>query len=304
MQLGNLIQINIYEDGIYKNVFNAHAFTQEQVGMVQETSSKYFQYMEETFNSSLFQKINVLSDGGGGGSSDKDWVVDVTKKIVNADVEVPYSWFFKHNKTNFSYHIGGSHGICEYVAFLLMVEYNDFFVTKGFFSEDQVKKYISTVNGSDFESAIPNVSDAFVYDLFLDFKRESLNTGDLNDLLDDFMEGKDISYSSDSAYWLFGNPRDVIGNKGRPDMLCGELPDTGNRGDIAHNVVAYGYFTSGDYDGKYLTHYGWDDVTQCIIDRPFLTGYDWSIICKETEHVHREIFMVDGELRCGCEHNV
>lgn len=95
--------------------------------------------------------------------------------------------------------------------------------------------------------------------------------------------------------------KDVIGNKKRPDMICGYLPDTGDRGTIPHNIVAYGYFTSGTYNGKYLTHYGWDNHTQCIVDRPFLSGYDWSII-NESSHQHRYIFNVNGEMRCGCEY--
>lgn len=42
----------------------------------------------------------------------------------------------------------------------------------------------------------------------------------------------------------------------------------------------------------------------CSLARPFLNGYDWSIICKEPNHIHRKIFSIDGELKCGCESDI
>jgi len=91
-------------------------------------------------------------------------------------------------------------------------------------------------------------------------------------------------------------------NKGRPDMLCGNFPDIGDRGNIPHNIVAYGYFNQGEFNGKYLTHYGWDNDTQCIVDRGvFSTGYDWSIVDNTKNKEKRYIFDINGSLKCGSE---
>lgn len=246
---------------------------------------------------------NDKGNGGDSGNNNFDWVIDINKKEIKADVEVPYSWFFKYNKNQFAYSNGGSNGICEYIAFLLMMSYNDFFVSKGYFSDEEISKYVTTNRGSSFKNAIPNVSDSFATDLFdKNDNKETLNIGALNSLFNLFMKDKtSVSAKTVSAYWVFGNPKDVI-NKGRPDMLCGYFPDIGDRGDIGHNIVAYGYFNEGEFNGKYLTHYGWDNDTQCIVDRGiFSTGYDWSIEDSTKNKNKRYIFDVNGSLRCGSE---
>ena len=77
---------------------------------------------QETINSRIALLNNSLvanSDEGGGGNDENgnfNWVFDVNKKKIKADVEVPYSWFFKYNKNQFSYSNGGSNGICEYAS--------------------------------------------------------------------------------------------------------------------------------------------------------------------------------------------
>ena len=295
----------IYEfDGeTYSNRQTAHAFSKENAYMAEENSAYYADSMKETFSESIARKITTLSDSGGGSSGGrKDWDVNVLERVVNADVEVPHAWYFKHNRYRFSCYSGGKAGICEYIAMLLMASYHDFFSCAGYFSDEEISKYVYTMRGTTFEEAIPVLDDIWCLDLYRNFGRDSLTAGDLNDLLKSFMSGKSVNYDRTSAYWLFGNPKDVIGNKKRPDMLCGYLPNPEKDGTMAHNVVAYGYFTSGTYNGKYLTHYGWNERSQCIIDREFFkTGYDWSIINKSA-HVHRYIFNVNGELKCGCEY--
>ena len=77
---------------------------------------------QETINSRIALLNNSLvanSDEGGSGNGENgnfNWVIDVNKKEIKADVEVPYSWFFKYNKNQFSYSNGGSNGICEYAS--------------------------------------------------------------------------------------------------------------------------------------------------------------------------------------------
>ncbi len=267
------------------------------VSRKQETASSRLALLTES-------KIVNNESGGNeesGGDDKSDWVIDADKKEITADVEIPYSWFFKYNKYQFSYSNGGSNGICEYVAFLMMMSYYDFFISKGYFSDEEINAYVSTIRGKDFKEAIPDISDDFVKDLFVkNGEKETLNLSDMGSLFKLFMNGKtSVNAKSISAYWLFGNPKDVI-KKGRPDMLCGIFPDVGDRGDIAHNIVAYGYFNKGEFKDKFLTHYGWDYDTQCIVDRGvFRTGYDWSIQDNTTDKQDRYIFDVNGTLQCG-----
>lgn len=285
----------------YENALNNYSFRQDQTQELEAASQEYTDYLEENYEESVGQKIALLSKGGGG-SGQQSWDVDITNQEITADVEVPHAWFFKYNRWQFSYMNRGSDGICEYIAFLMLAEYQDFFGCAGYFSDSEITKYVTTRQGSDFASAIPNVADTFCEDLYEgNSKKETLDIGDLNDLLKSFMSGKSVSYDHAAAYWMFGNPKDVI-NKGRPDMMCGMLPNTWDGKSVAHNIIAYGYFTKGTYKNKYLTHYGWDGKTQCIVSRPFLSGYDWSIINK-SPHSHRYIFNVNGDLKCGCESN-
>lgn len=272
-------------------------------------SDKFQASLSEEKQQSLLLKSNALkttrsNSGGGSGGNQTDWVIDISQQVVTADVEIPYSWFFKYNTDRFSYSNGGSDGICEYVAYLMLAEYNDFFKAKGYFSDTEIRNYVSPVQAGTFETAIPNVSDEFVYQLFLkNGKKETLNTSDLNNLSNMFLSGKNVSYSNVSAYWMFGNPKDVIKNGKRPDMLCGKFPDIGDSGLIGHNIVAYGYFTKGPFAGKYLTHYGWDGDTQCIVDRRvYNTAYDWSLADHTKNPENRYIFSVDGVMRDGKSH--
>lgn len=269
---------------------------------MEAASQEYTDYLEENYEESVGQKITLLSKGGGGSSGRQSWNVDITNQEITADVEVPHAWFFKYNSWQFSYMSLGSDGICEYIAFLLLAEYQDFFGCAGYFSDAELNTYVTSPQASDFASAIPIVSDSFCKDLYEgNSKKETLDIGDLNDLLKSFMSGKSVSYDHAAAYWMFGNPKDVI-KKGRPDMMCGMMPNPYGGKDIAHNIIAYGYFTKGTYKNKYLTHYGWNTDSQCIVSRPFMSGYDWSIINK-SPHRHRYIFNVNGDLKCGCESN-
>lgn len=291
----------------YRNIKNGKILSSDDRLSLQDGAKSINKNLLLSKNNAINHKIklinsltNLNSNGGGGSGDDKSWDVDVDKEVVTADHEIPYSWFFKYNKTQFSYSDGGSNGICEYIAFLLLAEYNDFFVSKGYFSDEEVNKYITTVNSDSREKSIPVVSDSFANDLFeKNNKKETLNCGDLNNLSNLFLKDKKVKYQNVWAYWLFGNPKDVI-NNGRPDMLCGHFPDTGNRGNIAHNIVAYGYFDKGPYAGKFLCHYGWANDTQCIVDRGvFSSGYDWSLMDKTDKKEKRYFFDIKGDLKCG-----
>ena len=279
---------------------------------LKQFSINYKNILMDNRETSISEKIETIqqrrlekesSTGDSGNEGRKDWDIDINKRIITADVEIPHSWFFKYNKDRFSYASGGSNGICEYIAFLMLVEYNDFFVSKGYFDDQEISKYVTSIYGSDKISATPDVNDSFVTDLFKsnNFK-ETLNCGDLNNLSDAFLSNKsNISYKNVWAYWLFGNPNNVI-KSGNPIMLCGFFPDTGDRGEIGHNVIAYGYFDKGAYKGKFLTHYGWNGHTQCIVDRKiFKSGYYWALKDETLNSKGRSIFNINGKLESGTD---
>lgn len=262
-------------------------------------------YNEINNKVALLEKISdnsmYSSSSGGGATGAEDWVIDVDKEVIHADVECDHSWFFKYNKNQFSYHNGGKNGICEYIAFLMLVEYNDFFRAKGYFSDEEINKYVKTVRGTSFLNSIPIVDDQFVYDIYLsNNKKETLNIDDLKHVCKNFLLNKPIKYNVSSAYWYFGNPKNDI-KSGYPAMMCGNFPDIGGgRGDIPHNIIGYGYFTKGTNKDKFLTHYGWDNCTQCIVSRKvFSTGYTWVLKDKTENPEERYIFDINGELNSG-----
>lgn len=284
----------------YQNFSKTYSISKSYLNVYGENLRERFLFSNKMEN--LEKKLELYSSQGGEtGNTPSSTVIDVDNQIVNAQEQIEHSWFFKHNKTQFSYHSGGENGICEYVAFLLLCEYNDFFKAKGYFSDEEIESYVTTVPfGYDYISAIPTVSDDFVYDLFIKNKRkESLFINDLNSLADLFLSSKNIEYSTSSALFGTGNPRDVI-KKGYPDMICGLLPKLTDTGEEDwHNIIAYGYFSSGTYEGKYLTHYGWNNRSQVIISLPFYMLYDWSLRDNTKNPERRYIFNIYNTMRCG-----
>ena len=83
-------------------------------------------------------------------------------------------------------------------------------------------------------------------------------------------------------------------------MICGLLPKLTDTGEEDwHNIIAYGYFSSGTYEGKYLTHYGWNNRSQVIISLPFYMLYDWSLRDNTENPERRYIFNIYNTMRCG-----
>ena len=292
--IGLLKKINNFYYSVNKNNF----LSENTTDLLKSKSKSLRTTLQSNYNNSIQKKIKLYTDCLSLTNSSNNNDVQISNGIVKAHVEVPYSWFFKYNTTRFSYSNGGSNGICEYVAFLLMIEYNDFFKAKGYFSDEEISKYVVMANSSSYQYAIPVVKDEFVLDLFeLNNNKESLTANDLDDLANLFMKDKKVTYILDHAYGPFGSPIDVI-RKGFPDMLCGVFSDL-NGGLIPHNIVAYGAFVAGPYRDYYLTHYGWDNHSQVITIKNVLTGYDWSIQDTTTNPEERLIFMINGRPMSG-----
>ncbi len=91
--------------------------------------------------------------------------------LIYADVEVPNYWYFKRNLTKFPDNQSNSkgEGDCGYVAASILLTYNEIFNSTGYFSADQVRKYIKpyigakTGNGWD---GVPELIDSFPHDIW------------------------------------------------------------------------------------------------------------------------------------------
>lgn len=298
----------IKEDDLYKNIFD-----NQKYDFKVSSNSEIKNNLESTYTLEINKKKTLINSYIKGkkirksSSNSSDWIININEKVINADYEVPYSWFFKYFKNNFGYTSttkdGKSKGLCEYIALVLLLSYYDFFYHAGYFSNTEFSKYIDTSKiGTEKKDSFPKISALLVKDLYNKYQYVDLNISDLNNVANGFLKNKNINYSLESAYWYFGNPEDVIRNKNRPDMLSGSFP-TGSSNEYAnHNIIAYGYFSKGVNSGKFLTHYGWNNYTQCLVSRNvFRSWYDWSIVNKETTHTHRYCFNINGNLKCGCK---
>ena len=93
-------------------------------------------------NISLLNKKNINS-------------VDPKQEIINADVELPYSWWFKGLKYDFGYTIPEDwgypktdYGLCHYIAASILLQYNQLFFSNETLSEKQQQKYMEILNNS------------------------------------------------------------------------------------------------------------------------------------------------------------
>ena len=83
---------------------------------INEKNAEYILQLEKIITKIKNEKIKKQDNYNFKMSYESSNNDDVNKKEIKADVEVPYSWFFKYNKNQFSYSNGGSNGICEYAS--------------------------------------------------------------------------------------------------------------------------------------------------------------------------------------------
>lgn len=253
-------------------------------------------------NHNTSQKI--LSNGSSGGGSSTDFVKPISEGEITADYEVPFSYFFKYVEDRVPYpdqYPVPDEGLCEYVATAMLIEYNELFGCKGYLSNQEVERYIQIVDAPKFREAIPVFSGSFTWHLYEDLmhKKTQLTKGNIHKIVDLELSNKPINYEF-RAGGIGCDPVNVIKNWRIPDMLCAKFPTSEK--DEWHNIIAYGYFDKGIYQGKFLTNYGWGGGwSQCIVSFPFLHLYDCSIRNKSA-HQHSYLFKVNGRLACGCGH--
>ena len=208
-----------------------------------------------------------------------------------AEIEIPYSWFFRLNKTQFPENIDGN---CGYVVMSMLLWYADMFESAGYLSAYDYENFITVGNG-EYGKCVPTLSEDFI-----DHYRPnsgSLVPVDAGDLIDEFMVGKEIDYDCKTTIWVFTKGIDDILAEGIPVGYFGNLPVEPNNNKGFHAITVYGSYGNG----KILAHYGWDGYNQVIISKASmfeLGGYVY-IENYETHH-HRKYISNGKHSYCGC----
>ena len=210
--------------------------------------------------------------------------------LIYADTEVPYSWYFKRNTTEF---VGNDGDSCGYTAISFLLAYNEIFMSTGYFSAAQAAQYITPYHGSRFGDGVPQVDDSFLYEFGSNPGGSNVYT--LKNAVDNFMQGKIRKYSVKYTTGLFTDLETPI-EDGFPALYGGTMPNTdGSNGN--HAVVVYGLYN----DGKLLCHYGWAGYSQVVMSN--ISALDSSgalAIYNESVHAHNTYFIMNNLTYCGC----
>ncbi len=223
--------------------------------------------------------------------------------LIYADVEVPYSWYFKRNATQYPANTTNSkkEGDCGYVAASLLLAYNEIFNSTGYFSKQQSAKYITPYTGIKLETGwdgVPTLADSFPRDVWGQEIGSSVPST-INDAIHQFMSGKGKEYEIYNYVWKFATVTDPI-KQGVPAAYFGNIPNANDDSKkIAHVVTAYGYYNNGDL----LVHYGWDYKSQVVMSQLGLFDLGGVIaIYNKSSHKHNKYFAdrITKKNYCGC----
>lgn len=222
----------------------------------------------------------------------------LNSRLIYADVEVPYSWYFKRNINQYPKNDGG---YCGYVAASLLLAYNEIFNSTGYFSKEQSAKYITPYTGIKLESGwdgVPTLANSFPKDVWGENIGKSVPST-INDAIHQFMSGKGKEYEIYNYVWQFATVTDPI-KQGVPAAYFGNIPnvETGS-GTEPHVVTAYGYFN----DGKLLVNYGWEGYSQVVMSQLGLFDLGGVIaIYNKSSHKHNKYFSdrITRKNYCGC----
>jgi len=255
-------------------------------------------------NKEGFQYSTMYDDGQNCGSS--PWTT-IKPYVTSRNVkEVKNSWYFKKCKkgrfpTNKT-------GICGYIALSIVLGYNEFFLSSGYFSDDESEKYIKHCVSNRFGDDVPAIADSFPFDIWGE-KIGSSWSSIIRTAADDFLKGKAVNYSNEE-YWLsFGSATKSI-DDGFPAIVFGtNFRKNDNNLTGPHAIIVYGYettrYNNGDWDMNYICHYGYtgEGYSEVIIPpvNLFQQGSIYSIYNKG-QHVCKGYFesTSDGLERCGC----
>lgn len=188
--------------------------------------------------------------------------------IAKADYEISYSWFFKHNKNKFGYtdirkDDGSIIGVCGYIALSMLFQYNEFFVSSGYFTKYEMDNYIrmhNVFNIDQKEEAIPTVSPNFVKNFYNSYSYDGVHEAPMRNIFWKWLKNKPSKYNNVDL-WLksgfFKTPWNNIEYHNKPTLLGGTY-NLGGRKNIQHVTIAYGVYNNGDF----LAHAGWNNNTQ------------------------------------------
>ena len=245
------------DKGLALEVNNHNMYYSEEkvAGYSKELAKSYHFYEDEDnieyvlYNSkvenSLIKKTDVIDIGS------------TTSPLPKASWEVPGSYLFRNFieiPSNTS-----SQNRCGYVAMSLLLYYNDI-LFPGYFSSLDYVSYTDKARGlPQNENCAPSLNSSFI-DYYWS-EAGSSRAIPLGDLVDDFLEGKNISYDCKTRMGPFGSIEDLI-KDGTPVALFGNLESTYNPSTkVNHAIVIYGLYN----DGNYLTHYGYSNRSQVKI---------------------------------------
>lgn len=275
---------------------------------ISEETAEYLAIYSEEYSKASAQSAkeeNIDFVNGDSQIEPADYEVHYGEELVYADTEVPYSWYFKLNNDQFP-HNGKS--FCGYTAASMLLGYNEFFNSTGYFSEEESRKYINPYIGnipSTWPSSakttspggVPEIIDAFPTEVWGDDIGGS-TPSDIDTAIKNFMDGKDKEFEIYNFVSIFANVYDPI-KDGCPAILFGNLDHVQQSGKVMHAVVAYGSYD----DGRLLCHYGWEGYQQVVISLPGLFEFGGVIaIFNKSRHIHNEYFK-DAKseiLYCGC----
>ena len=249
-------------------------------------------YSRKVKNDKEMVKTELKSDANNDGK--------VEGQLVKADIEIPYSWYFKLNKNNFP---KNENGYCGYVAASMLLAYHEIFISSGYFSSYQSSTYLCKhFEELDYNmwSDVPTLLDSFPKDMWGDDIGSS-TPSTIHKAINIFMSGKDKNYDIYDFVWKFATIKDPI-KDGVPAIYFGNMPmfnddNPSERGN--HAVVVYGYFNNG----KLLCHFGWPDYSQVIMSElgTFQQGGVLAIYNK-SPHIHNGYFqdLKTNNVYCGC----
>ena len=218
--------------------------------------------------------------------------------LIYADVEVPYSWYFKRNISEYPYN---ETGYCGYVAASMLLGYNEIFASAGYFSADEATTYITPYVGSRISDTewdgVPEISDSFPTDIWGEDIGGAV-PGDIHSAVDSFLKGKGKRYDVYDFVWYFSTVTDPI-KDGVPAAYFGSMTEPSG-GSFFHVVTAYGYYKDS---GDLLVHYGWDGYSQVVMSQlgMFARGGVLAVYNKH-QHVHGDYFIDEKDHKhyCAC----
>lgn len=278
--------------GKYSNLMEEKEVNEEKISAYKEESKRYHSKALSKIDEKNVERTLVGSKREVRRKR-KDAEVEnyLFTQMIYADTEVPYSWYFKKNATDFAY-LSTDDGCCGYIATALILSYMEMFISSGYFSEYQKQNYISPYYGSQFYVGVPEVHDSFLYELGTPGVATQFQ---IKQMINNFMSGKNKNYQIKETTGVFTNIEKPI-NDGFPAIYGGTMPDF-NDGSGSHGVVVYGLYDNTDV----LCHYGWNGYTQVVMTRLglFEQGFVTSIY-NNSAHAHNTYFILNNLTYCGC----